>query len=184
MPDATREVARLSRKLRQIRAVEVPRAGSSALNKTTALIRTQGTRATAARVRLKVSTIRKRVVVNRATPKKQRAQIKVYTRPISAISQFPPGRRARLTEGRGTNRRGTRVAGRQIDRAFVARGINGNLQVFRRRTDKRLPLEAIKFRIRGDAEAVFPSVSRRVMRSRYTQLLTQDLRFRLNKYRT
>lgn len=146
-------------------------------------MRTRVVRGIAAATRLKQAAIRKRYYSRRATVRKQKVRISVYTRDVSAISQFTPGRRKTLIEGRGTNRKGVRVAGRQIDSAFVARGRQNNLQVFKRRGKERLKIDKQAFRIQEEAVLITDRVARRVMKSEYPRLLKQDLKFRLGRLR-
>lgn len=176
-----RDLARLGRKLRRTSKVELPRANSRALNDSTNRVRTRTVRGISRETGLKSKTIRKRFYIRRASPKKQKARITVYTRDVSAISQFTPARLKKLQDGKGTNRRGVRVAGRQEDGAFVATGNAGNRQVFRRRTARRLPLESIKYPIQKEATRITRRVAVRVMKTQYPKILKRELVFRLNK---
>jgi hypothetical protein len=160
--------------------IELPRANARALNDSGARIKTRSVRGISAETNLKQKTIRDRYYIRRATAKKQRARLSVYTRDVSAISQFTPAKKARLVPGQGTNRRGVRVAKRQINHAFIARG-KGNLQVFRREGDARLPIEAIKFPIQRQATRITMRVAKRVMSSVYPTILERELKFRINK---
>ncbi|MCR9260777.1 MAG: phage tail protein [Pseudomonadaceae bacterium] len=175
-----RDLARLGRKLRRISNVELPRANARALNDSGARVRTRSVRGISAETKLKQKAVRKRYYLKRATAKKQTVRLTVYTRDVSAISQFTPARRRKLVPGRGTNRRGVTVAGRQISSAFIAEG-KGNLQVFKRRGDRRLPIDSIKFPIQKPAVRITVRVAKRVMKSQYPRILERELKFRINK---
>lgn len=176
-----RDLARLGRKLRRVSNVELPRANARALNDSGARTRTRSVRGISRETKLKSKTIRKRYFMRRATSKKQRVRLSVYTRPVSAVSQFTPSRLASIADGKGTSRKGVRVAGRTERSAFIATGPNRSRQVFRRTTNKRLPLEAIKYNIQEPATRITKRVVRRVMRTQYPKILQRELKFRLNK---
>lgn len=176
-----RDIAAQGRKLRRISNVEVPRANSRALNQSSQRVRTRSVRGLSAETRLKQKAIRKRYRLSRATPRKQAAKVKVYTRDVSAISQFTEKRISNLQLGRGTSRRGVRVAGRTIPSAFFNKGAGGNIHVFRRTSATRYPIEPVKFPIQDRAVAITSRVAKRVMKKEYPALFKRDLNFRISK---
>ena len=169
------------RKLRKIKNVEVLRANASALNKGTRTIRAKSLKAISAETRVPQKLLRKRIFSNKATAKKQSAQIKSFIKPVSASSLLTKNQ-INNKLGTGTNRRGVTAKGYKWQGAFIQRGKNENLHVFRRKGKKRLPLEVIKVPIDASAQRVLPKVARRFMKTGYPRLLKQDLKFRLSKY--
>src|SRR5690606_22510539 len=92
-------------------------------------------------VKVKQSILRKQVFTSRAKSNSLSAYVKSYLRPISAARLLTPAR-LKKSVGRGTNRRGVKVAGEQFDRAFVNIGRkNGRYYVLRRKGKSRYPVE-------------------------------------------
>jgi len=181
MSQLDRQIKSYIKKLKKINRIEVPRASASALNKSAAIAKTRSMRGISKETRVPLKEIRKRVKIGKATSKKQVAELKSYVRPVSASKLLT---KAQITNkmGTGTNRQGVRAKGYMWEGAFINRGKNQNVQVFRRKGAARLPIEAIKVEIDGPAQRIVPKVVTRVMKSDYARLLKTDLEFRLRKY--
>ena len=169
------------KKLRKIKGVEVPRANASALNKVSRTARARSVRGVSAETRVPQKLLRKRIFLNKATAKKQSAQIKNFVKPVSASGLLTKNQIDKKL-GTGTNRRGVTAKGYKWQGAFIQRGKNENIHVFRRKGKKRLPIEVIKVPINASAQRVVPKVVRRLMKTDYPRLLKQDLKFRLSKF--
>lgn len=179
--DLDRRIASYAKKLNKIKSIEVPRANASALNKVAKTIRARSVKGLNKETRIPQKLLRKRVFLGKATAKKQTAEIKNYVKPVPASALLTKNQIATKL-GTGTNRRGVKAKGYEWRGAFIQPGKNENIQVFKRRSNKRLPVEAIKVPIDSQAQIIVPKVARRAMKSNYRRILENDLRFRLRKY--
>lgn len=178
-----KQIKRLARKLNNIAKRETPKAAASALNKTARLARTPTVKEVAKDTKVAAKHIRKRAYISRATPKKQRARIYGYARPVKAVMLLKRNEINKSELWRGTNQRGVRVAGRQFNGAFVSvHRKSGNIQVFRRKTSRRMPLEVISIPISETFNDRLKANTRKKMKTDFRRILQSELKFRLNKY--
>lgn len=176
-----RQIKSYIRKLRKIDQIEVPRANASALNKVGGLSRTRTVKGVSKQTRVPAKEVRKRTYFSRANAKKQRALLKVYSKPVPASRLLTKGQIANKL-GTGTNKKGVRAKGYMWRGAFIQKGNNGNVHVFQRKGSARLPIERVDIDINKPVQRITPVVVRRVMKSDYRRLLLHDLDFRLKKY--
>ncbi|TQV85196.1 hypothetical protein FKG94_03125 [Exilibacterium tricleocarpae] len=186
------QAARLARKLNRIAKRDTRLATNSALNKAAQRVNTRVVRGLSRSIRVPQKLIRQKIFISRSTLRTLRVLYKVYAKDISFVQLLTKGQIGRSV-GTGTNRRGVRARGRQIDHAFIQRGKSGNLHVFTRqgkfkrvagpRGGRRVELiDVERIAIQAEAERITAAVSTRVMRKDYFRLLQQDLNFRLSKY--
>lgn len=176
-----RQIKSYIKKLRNISRIEVPRANASALNKVGGLVKTRVVRDVSQQTRVPQKDIRKRTYFSRASAKKQFALLKAYAKPVPASRLLTKGQIASRM-GTGTNKRGVRAKGYEWAGAFIQRGNNDNVHVFRRKGSARYPIEKIDVDIDKPLSNILPKTTRQVMRSDYRRLLERDLKFRLSKY--
>lgn len=176
-----RQIKSYIRKLGKISRIEVPRANASALNKAGGLVKTRTVRGVSKATKVPLKEVRKRTYFSRANAKKQRALLKVYAKPVPASRLLTKGQIANKL-GTGTNNQGVRAKGYMWQGAFIQKGANGNVHVFKRKGAARLPLERIDIDIDKAVQRITPVVARRVMKSDYRRLLQHELNFRLQKY--
>lgn len=187
MSSLDREVAALDALFVDLGRKHMPRATASALNKTAALARTRVIRGVSKEAAVQQKLIRDRVYVRKASPKDQRASVRVYIRGVSLIRM-----KARDT-GRGgwSKRRGDGVkapGGHHYPDSFIAKAPNGKLQVFERNLKvsqrngrKYHHVDVIRVPIKREVEAITPRVVQRLMRNRFPDLLNNELDWRLKK---
>lgn len=177
-----RQIIRRAKKLKAIHQVEVPRAVSSALNKSAKKVVTPVVREVSKGAKVPQKHVRKRTFISRASSRKLRAKVSGYVYPIPLISVIKT--KTILSKARrGTNRRGVRAAGRQYDGAFInVHRRSGRFQVFRRKTSRRYPLEVISIDVSKSFRASLEREAPRVMRQDFPKLLLHELKYRTNKY--
>lgn len=123
------------------------------LNHAARRVQTLAIRRTAKGTGVKSKNIRKRVKMRSATRRVRSALITIFTQPISAVSNLTPAQRERYRARpphKERPRSGPRTAGKKYPDAFVAKGIGGYEQLFRRKGKSRLPIEAIKIRVAAE----------------------------------
>lgn len=175
-----KQIKKLEGKLKKISKIEIPRAGSSAINKTLAKAKTRVIRGVSKSLKLPQKPIRKRVFVGRSSVKTQKGRLAHYRSAVPVVSLLTPGQIAKAPP-RGTNRKGVKAAGRQFDGAFVNRVKNG-FQVMQRKGQARYPITVLKIPIQKVVDDVTPKVVARVAKSEMPRIYKQDLKFRLQKY--
>jgi hypothetical protein len=180
-PNLDRQIKQLARKLGNIKRIEVPRANAAALNGIGRRSRTRIVSGVAKETRIPQKEIRRKTYLARATAKNQQAKLTGYARPVAAASLLSKGQRANKI-GTGTNRRGVSARGYSWPGAFLQRGNNDNVHVFRRSGKDRYPIEVIKIDINKPFQRVMRVVPKRLMKSDYGRLLRHELDFRIRKY--
>jgi len=160
----------VERRLKKFAERDVPAAQRTAINKTLAKVKTRTVRGVAKAKRIRPSAIKKRVVVQRTTPRRF-AALTFYRRAVSAIAL-----------GARQTKRGVRAGSRFYDRAFIQRvGPKGTAHVLRRKGRQRYPLESPKVVIREAVDSVTPKTVRRVIRSDYQRLYQHELQRRAKR---
>lgn len=176
------QIKQLERKLGEYSKTQVPRAAASALNKITPKIKAAVAKSVAEDVKVKQSILRKQVFTSRAKSNSLSAYVKSYLRPISAARLLTPAR-LKKSVGRGTNRRGVKVAGEQFDKAFVNIGRkNGRYYVLRRKGKSRYPVEVINIKIDKSFTANQLPIAERFHRADFQRLYAHELNYRMTKY--
>lgn len=174
-----RDIKKLEKKLNAIAKKEVPKANYSALNKSSARIKTAVVKQVANRTGIKQKTLKKKVFSSKATLKKGFVRMRHYREGVPLISQ-----------GARQNRKGVRALKTQFAGAFIAtptiRAKRGNFrgkpQVFKRKGKGRYPLEVLKKSIKNDVDNVFPRVTKVVFAREYEKLLKHEFEWRIKKY--
>lgn len=167
-----RDIEQLTKTLLNISSVQVPRATSAAINKTTAKAKTRIIRGVSKSKALPQKIIRKKLFVKRSTAKKQRSRLSSYRNAVSVMSLKAK-----------QNKKGVRAqGGRFYQGAFIAKGVGGNLRVFKRESGSRYPIKHMVVNIKDTVDNVMPTVIRRVVKQDYERLLKHELDFRLGKY--
>lgn len=176
------QIKSLEKKLNEYSKVHVRRAAASALNKIVPKARTGVIKTVTKDVKVPAKFLRKQIFAGRAKSNSLTAYVKSYLRPISAARLLTPARLAK-SRGRGTNRRGVRVAGQQFDGAFVNVGrSNGRWYVMRRQGKSRYPVEVINIPIDGSINSNQLPIADRIVRADFARLYAHELQFRLSKY--
>jgi len=175
------QINQLKSKLISYKAIEVPRAVASALNKTGQRVVTRTVKGVAKSLVVPQKEVRKRVYLSRANAKNMRVRVRNYYRGISAINL-----KARDT-GKGgwlgRKGRGVRAQGkRHYPNAFIAYGRKGNRHVFERQGVDRFPLKVQRIQIKGAVDDIAPKVAERVLKQDFERLLVHDLKYRLRKF--
>jgi hypothetical protein len=174
------QIAVLTKKLQSIKAIEVPRATASALNKTAAAAKTRTVRGVAKSIVVPQKHVRKRVYISRANSKKMRVRLRNYYRGISVIDLN--ARDSGKSGWRSRKGRGVKAGKRTYSSAFIARGRNGKQHVFERKGSARLPVDVVRVDIRKQVEDIAPKAAARELKSNYAKRLKSDLAWRLSKY--
>lgn len=176
------QISQLERKLSEYSRVQVPRAAASALNKITPKVKSAVAKNVAVDVKVKQSYLRKQIFTGRAKSNSLSAYVKSYLRPISAARLLTQAR-LKKSVGRGTNRRGVKVAGQQFDKAFVNIGKkNGRYYVLRRKGKSRYPVEVINIKIDKSFTSNQLPIAERFHRADFQRLYAHELNFRMTKY--
>ena len=180
-------------KLRSIKSIEVPRASAKALNTVGNRSVRRIVRGISKQTRFSQKALKKRTFIRRATSKNQSVRLTGYASPVSAIHLLTKNQRTNRL-GRGTNKTGVRAKGYNWPGAFIARGLNENIHVFKRTGISHRPrkgnyagqsrdeIDSIKVPVNKQFRQAMKVVPRRVMKSDYHQLLLHELKFRLRKY--
>lgn len=184
-----KQIKGLERQLRAHSEKEIPRAGASALNKTTGKVRTHLMRTISKDVKVPTKILNKQVFTSRATTKSLRAYVKSYLRPIAAARLLPFNTLVK-NRTRGTNRKGVRVAGQQFDGAFINVGLSSGrgtgkyskFYILRRIAKERYPLEQITIKIDETLMNNQLPIAQRFMRDDFQRELIRQLTFRISKY--
>lgn len=181
------QVAELTNKLNRIKSMEVPRAVSSALNKTAGVSKTRTVRGVAKSIGLPQKHVRKRVYIARSKPGTLRVRLRSYYRAVNAIflpgirdtGKYKKGHRGRV--GSGVKARG----GWHWEEAFIAKGKGGKKSVFyrtQRNAGAKDTLKAIRIDIEKEVNAIAPKAAERELRQNFPMRLKRDLAYRLQKY--
>lgn len=184
-----KQIKSLERQLREHSEKEIPRAGASALNKTTGKVKTHLVRTISKDVKVPTKILNKQVFTSRATTKSLRAYVKSYLRPIAAARLLPFNTLVK-NRARGTNRRGVRVAGQQFDGAFINVGMSSGrgsgkyskFYILRRQGKERYPLEQITIKIDETVMNNQLPIAQRFMREDFQRELIRQLTYRISKY--
>lgn len=164
------QLKRIEKRLKKYATKDVPAAQRSAINKTLAKAKTRVVKGVAQDKKIRPSSIRKRVYIQRANVKKG-AKFTFYRRAVSAIAL-----------GARQNKRGVKAGSRFYDRAFIQKvGPKGREQVLRRKGKARYPLEAPKVVIRESVNTITPKAVRRVFKSDWQRLYQHELKRRAGK---
>ncbi len=180
--DLRKQVKRLEIKLIKIGKNEVPKAASSALNSVAKKSRTRIASVVAKSKKIKVGLVRKKIFIRRSNPKSQRALITAYAQDIPAVSVLT-SRTLLAKARRGTNRKGVRVAGKQIDGAFInVVRRSGRFHVLKRSGKSRYPIDVVKIPIANTVKRHSSKIVRAVHSRDFRRIYARELNFRLNKY--
>lgn len=179
----------VQQKLEKIRASEIPAAHARALNRTATAGRTQVSREIANSIKLPQRKVRDRMFITRATTRKLRSKIRVYSRGIPAISL--PGVRDKGRYKRGVRGRvGTGVSarrGHQFPGAWIATAPDGSKQVFERTLPNiytgQTAVDVIRIPVHQEAAKITPRILKTEMRTNYSRRYLAELEYRINKYR-
>lgn len=174
------QIRKISRRLNQIAAQDVPRATSSALNKVAKKIRTRVVRGVAKSEKLPNKVINKKVFIRRSTVRTQRAVMTVYRGDVSVIRLIRSATIQRRM-GTGTNRQGITVRGRKFPGAFINTTRKGAVHAFKRKGAARNPIGVVKIPINKAVDRVAPKVAERVHRSDFLTETRRELTFRLQR---
>ena len=166
-----KDIEQLTKKLISVSSVQVPRATSAAINKTTAKAKTRIIRGVAKKKNLPQKIIRKKLFVKRSTAKKQRSRLTSYRNAVSVMSLKAK-----------QNKKGVRAqGGRLYAGAFIAKGAGGNLRVFKRESGSRYPIKHQVVTIKNTVDSIMPTVIKRVVKQDYERLLKHELDYRIGK---
>ncbi|SEQ49142.1 Prophage minor tail protein Z (GPZ) [Amphritea atlantica] len=175
------QIDQLKRKLSAYKTIEVPRAASSALNKTIKASETRTVRGVAKAINVPQKYVRKRIYIKRSTARTLQSRLRSYYRGISVIDL-----NAKDTGKGGWSQRkgkGVKTSGkRQYSNAFIARGTNNQLHVFQRTGTARLPVDVVRIEIQQHVDVIAPKAAEREMRQGFERRLIHDLKWRLSKY--
>jgi hypothetical protein len=168
----------LAKKLYNLASVEGPRAVSSALNKTAALIQTQVVKEVAKEAKIPQKIIRKKAFIRRSTAKKQRTTISLYRTGVPLIT---------LAGGKGAVQEPApgwiSVKGFFVQRGFINRvRKTGKNQVFQRKNRLRYPIDVVRVNIHQIVDASMPKHTAQKMRDDFPRLLKRDLEYRITRY--
>lgn len=183
-----RQILSLQRKLERIGNTEVPAAVNTALNRSATEVKGRTSRKVARAENLLLRTIRERMFIKRSTSRTLEARVRIYVKPVSAISQLSPSQRSGLVSGRGNAARGVKIKGRAVfkDSFFAlgkAKGSSGRrMQAFQRKGRARLPVRKLGFDIQARARISIKTTSRQVMKQRFPILLRNNLDARVKRY--
>ena len=181
-PSMASQIAELERKLKQYSNKEVPRAGRSAINKITAKARTEIVRTVSQELKIPTKVLKTQVFATRAKGAGMRAYIKSYLRPILA-ARLLSNAVIQKHMGKGTNKRGVKVAGAQFDGAFINRGSrDGRAYVLQRKGAARYPLTKISVKIDASMLANQLPIAKRFTQEQFQKELIRELQYRIGKY--
>lgn len=176
------QIRQLEKKLKQYSEKDIPRASRSAINKITAKVKTAVVRTVSKEVVVPPRILKKQIFTIRAKGAGIRAFVKSYLRPILAARLLSDSV-VEKAMGRGTNKRGVRVAGQQIDGAFINRGSrDGKAYVLKRQGAARYPLRKISIKIDGSMLANQLPIAKRFTQEQFQKELIRELQFRLSKH--
>jgi hypothetical protein len=184
-----RQIKRLEKKLKDIAEKEIPRAVASALNKAHRPSKREVAKAVAQQEKLPVVVVNKQIFFNAASARKPVAQVRSFTRAISAIRLLSASTIAKR-RGTGTNKMGVKVRGREFKGAFINRAKGGttnsvtgwNYLVYKRVGRGRLPLEVIRIPIEQSLKKHQLPVLKARHLERFAALYQHELSYRLTKY--
>lgn len=179
----------VQQKLEQIKATEIPAAHVRALNRTATSGRAQVARQIASAIKLPQRKVKGRMFIRKAKPRDLVANIRVYSRGLTAISlpgvrdkgRYKKGVRGRV--GTGVSARG----GHQFPGAWIGKAPKGGKQVFWRNLPniytKKQSIGVARVEIERDARKITPRVLRLEMKNNYSRRYLAELEYRLNKHR-
>lgn len=168
----------LAQKLHKMASIEGPRAVSSALNKTGALIQTQVVKDVSKDSKIQQKIIRKKAFIRKSTAKKQRTTISMYRTGVPLIS-LATGKNAIQEPAHGF----ISVKGFFVERGFINKvKRTGQRQVFQRAGRKRYPISVVRVNIQRIVDVSMPKRVSQKMNTDFPRLLRRDLEYRITRY--
>lgn len=168
----------LAKKLHRMAAIEGPRAVSSALNKTGALIQTQVVKDVSKDSKIPQKIIRRKAFIGKSTARKQRTTISMYRTGVPLIS-LATGKNSIQEPAPGW----ISVKGFFVERGFINRvRKTGKKQVFQRKNSKRYPIDVVRVNIQRVVDTSMPKQTALKMRNEFPRLLKRDLEYRITRY--
>ncbi len=148
---------------------QIGTAAVRALNKTARWMRTHVAREAAQSLNVRVGLIRNGLILLRARASHPESGVALgkATGVIKAAELGTPRQ----------NRRGTRVAKRQFDGAFIATMPTGHRGVFRRKGKSRLPIQEVQLVATGRIADVMEQLADRHAMARFERLFEHELRY-------
>lgn len=178
-----REVEAISRKLAALKKVEVPRAISSALNKTVSKSKTQIARAVKSETGVASSVLKTRIYTKNAKSNKLKAYLRAYRRDIPAISLGVAQTRLKVRGGRIVGGGSIRVGNKTFKNAFVNKvRKNETFQVMRRLGKSRYPIDVVAVKVTDAIDKHARKTVYSIYNSDFEKTLINDLNFRVSKY--
>lgn len=176
------QIQQLEKKLKQYSQVEVPRAAKRAINRVSTKAKTEIVRTVSTELNVKSKILKSQIYVNSTKGAGIRAYIKSYLRPISAVRLLTESV-VQKSMGKGTNKRGVKVAGQQFDGAFINRGARGGRAlVFQRDSAARYPLRKVTIKIDTSMVAHQLPIAKRFAEEEFQKELIRELQYRISKY--
>lgn len=176
------QIKEREKKLQRYSEKDVPKAARAAIYKMATKAKTSIVRTVTKELKLPAKILKKQVFTSRAKGNGIKAYIRSYLRPISAVRLISDSKLAEAC-GRGTNKRGVRVAGQQIDGAFINRGArNGKYYVLQRKEKSRYPLRVVNIKIDASMLKNQLPIAKRFTKDEFQKELMRQLNFRLSKY--
>lgn len=168
------QVKALERKLNDIARIETKRAYSSAINKTATVITRDVARHVSQAKNTRQRDITSRIFYRRSTTRTPNGKLSFYTKPLSAI-KVPFSK----------NRRGFRVAGKQVERSFFAQMPNQKRHhIYQRKGKARTPIRRVNLSISTEVNAVAIPMTEKAMKNIFPKKLQHELHARLKGYVT
>lgn len=177
------EADAIARRLRELNSFEVPRAISSALNKTANKTRTQIAKAVKQETGVPAAAIKDRFYVRPSSPKKLNSRITVYPRDIPAISLGVAQTRLRVTRGRIKGGGSIRVGNRTFKNTFINEvRRNYTWHVLQRTQGTRYPIDVVKVRVSVAVEKHAKKIAHQIYDQDFQKTLVSELNYRISKY--
>lgn len=165
------QVRRLSKDLKR---KIVPKATSSAINKTTQQMRTRVVREVAPAVGVIQKIIRARTRIERSKPKTLVATLIARVAGVSMIDIKP------VSEGAG----GVTAGKFHRQGAFISKDKTGKKRVFKRRGKSRLPIDKQTVSIEKEVDGAAKGLLDSFVPDKYKEIFNREMRFRLSKRRS
>jgi len=176
------QIRRLELKLTKFAYKEVPRAHSSALNKTAAKIQTRVIRAVSEDAGVKSKFIRNRFFIKKSKPSTMKAVLSGYGRDIPLISIVES---TALSFSKKTGKRkykGIRAGGKLYQRAFYQKvGPSKKLHILQRETEKTYPIRLPKIPLSKSVKRLMPKITQQLVHSEYRRLVVSALNYRISR---
>jgi Prophage minor tail protein Z (GPZ) len=184
-----KQIKRLEKKLKDIAEKEIPKAVASALNKAHRPSKREVAKVVAQQEKLPAAIVNKQIFFNAASARKPVAQVRSFTRGISAIRLLSASTIAKRS-GTGTNKMGVKVRGREFKGAFINHAKGGttnsvtgwNYLVYKRVGKARLPVEVIRIPVEEALKNNQMPVLQAKHLERFAKLYQHELSYRLSKY--